>query len=639
MPQSSSSQIIGDPGIGKSALLGQFWEDLGEAIPQPIKLVGRCLAYGRGITFWALSEILKAEFGISERDSPEQIRRKLAKHPALSWTLGVDVPEGIHPLAMRDRLHQAWVDFIEELAADGPLVIVIEDMHWAEEPLLELLETVILDCHARVLVLVTGRPELSERHWVGNSTRSSAVTLELAPLPVEDAVSLAESILPPAAPPAMIEMVLAGADGNPLFLEELVATLIDQRILERTGETWIVRELPTGFALPDSIQAVIAARIDLLPPSEKTALQAASVIGRVFWSGPVYELLGAGEPDFRLLEERQFVGRLSTTSIPGQREFAFKHALTRQVAYNSLPKARRARLHAEFAEWLEAATDRDDHAALVAHHYTEAVRPDVIDLAWPAAADRLADLEGKAARWLQRAAVLAISRYAIDDGLALLERAAEFTLPKDVESDVWRAIGRAHAVRYEGVETLDAYERAAELAIDPTRRAEIYSELALETVNRYGMLNPMPTRQLVDGWIDSALEFAPRQSATRARALIARALWYQESDEAASEAIAISEHLPDSEIELRSYAYNARVLSAFAAGRYDESRDWAERRLTLADRISDPDHLVDIYSMPIPGLLGLARFEEARQYTELHDAAARRLSLTTRCMLSPCGLN
>ena len=237
MPQSRPSRIsVGRPrGIGKSALLGQFWEDLGEAIPQPIKLVGRCLAYGRGITFWALSEILKAEFGISERDSPEQIRRKLAKHPALSWTLGVDVPEGIHPLAMRDRLHQAWVDFIEELAADGPLVIVIEDMHWAEEPLLELLETVVLDCHARVLVLVTGRPELSERHWVGNSTRSSAVTLELAPLPVEDAVSLAESILPPAAPPAMIEMVLAGADGNPLFLEELVATLIDQRILERTG--------------------------------------------------------------------------------------------------------------------------------------------------------------------------------------------------------------------------------------------------------------------------------------------------------------------------------------------------------------------------------------------------------------------
>jgi predicted ATPase len=242
----------------------------------------------------------------------------------------------------------------------------------------------------------------------------------------------------------MLDMVLAAADGNPLFLEELIAALIDRRILERTGDTWTVRELPAGFTLPDSIQAVIAARIDLLPPADKMALQAASVIGRVFWSGPVYELLGAGDPDFRLLEERQFIRRLSTTSIPGQREFLFKHALTRQVAYNSLPKVRRARSHAEFAEWLEAATDRDDHAALVAHHYTEAVRPDVTDLAWPDA-ERLADLEAKAARWLQRAAVLAISRYAIDDGLALLERAAEFTLPKDVESDVWRAIGRAHA--------------------------------------------------------------------------------------------------------------------------------------------------------------------------------------------------
>jgi hypothetical protein len=114
--------------------MGQFWNSLGEVLPQPIKLVWRCLAYGRGITFWALAEILKAAFGISEQDSPEQIRTKLSRQPTLSWTLGVDIPEGVHPLAMRDRLHQAWVDS-RGLAVDRPLVILIEDVHWAEEPL------------------------------------------------------------------------------------------------------------------------------------------------------------------------------------------------------------------------------------------------------------------------------------------------------------------------------------------------------------------------------------------------------------------------------------------------------------------------------------------------------------------------
>ena len=117
-------------------------------------------------------------------------------------------------------------------------------------------------------------------------------------------------------------------------------------------------ELPSDFQVPDSVQAVLAARIDLLPADEKAALQAAAVIGRIFWTGPVYELVGGGRPDFGLLEDRDFVRRRVGSSIAGEREYAIKHALTREVAYASLPKAQRAHLHAAFAGWLERSAER-----------------------------------------------------------------------------------------------------------------------------------------------------------------------------------------------------------------------------------------------------------------------------------------
>ena len=159
---------------------------------------------------------------------------------------------------------------------------------------------------------------------------------------------------------------------------------------------------------------------------------------------------------------------------------------------------------------------------------------------------------------------------------------------------------------------------------DGDERGEIHAELALETVQRYAMLNPMPARALVDGWIERALERARPGTRARASALVARALWFADSDAAANEAVSISEELGD--VELRSQAYNAKAVYAFVVRNYDESLEWAKRRIDLVDAISDPDHLVDIHSMVIPGLLGRGRFDEARQQAELHDEAASRLS-------------
>ena len=193
-----------------------------------------------------------------------------------------------------------------------------------------------------------------------------------------------EDLIPAELPAGVREVVIQRAEGNPFFVEELVRTLIDRGVLERQNGGWIAHELADELVVPDTVRAVLAARIDLLEPAEKAALQAAAVIGRTFWSSPVYELLEGLEPDLRLLEERDFIHHRSGSSIVGEREFAIKHALTREVAYESLPTMKRARFHARFAAWLERIGEgRDEDAVLLAHHYAEAVRPDTSTLLGP----------------------------------------------------------------------------------------------------------------------------------------------------------------------------------------------------------------------------------------------------------------
>src|SRR5262249_34260950 len=174
-----------------------------------------------------------------------------------------------------------------------------------------------------------------------------------------------------------------------VVIEEVVGSLIDRGLVERRGGRWAVGDLPADLRIPDTVQAVVAARMDLLGAAEKAALQAAAVMGRGFWAGPLYDLV-EDPPDLGLLEERDLVRRRSGSSIEGEREFAFKHAITRDVAYESVPKGRRARLHASFAEWIEARMgDRDEMASMLAHHYASAADPGVADLAWAGEPERL----------------------------------------------------------------------------------------------------------------------------------------------------------------------------------------------------------------------------------------------------------
>jgi hypothetical protein len=580
--------IIGDPGVGKTRLVRELWEWLAAESPEPLRRTGRCLSYGQGITYWPLAEVLKEHLGILESDSPESVRKRLGRREILALTLGLDVAGDLHPLAARDRLHEAWVEFVTQLVAEQPAVVLVEDLHWAEPELLDLLERLLRDVRGPLLLIATARPELLDARPGWGGARRAASTLELEPLSYEDATRMLGELLAFELPAGEQDIIVERSEGNPFFLEELLATLIDQGVLERVGGSWKPAALPEGFAVPDSVQAVLAARIDLLPPAEKAALQAASVIGRVFWTGPVYELLEGLEPDFRILEERDFVRRRPGSSMAGEREYVVKHALTREVAYGSLPKAKRARLHAAFADWLERVGDRrDEYASLLAYHYTEAARPEDADLAWAGAEDELEKLRKRAVTWLGRAAELAAGRYELREALTLLVQALALEADDRARVGLLRQVADMHLLSYEMEPFQSALEEALALGPDRAVAAEIYSGLAEYGLARVYMWKQPPPTELADRWLAAAIELAEPGTEAQASALAVRALAAPEAGaEDAEDALTVAEALGTPRLLL--IAYEAKTLVASEAGRFEEACGWADRTLGLLPVVSDP---------------------------------------------------
>lgn len=616
--------LVGDAGVGKTRLMRELWEELADERPEPLRRTGRCLAYGQGITYWPLAEVLKEHLSILESDSPEEVRRRLGDREILGVTLGLDLAGELHPLAARDRLHHEWVGFLSELAQQGPAVLLVEDVHWAEQPLLDLIERLARDVQGPLLLLTTARSDFVDGHagWHG---RTDSETVWLEPLASETAGSLVDG-LAGALPAHVRDLVVERAEGNPFFVEEVLGGLIDAGVLQRANGGWHASEPPAGFQIPDSVQAVLAARIDLLGEAEKAALQAAAVIGRIFWTGPVYELVEGLEPDLQVLESRDLIRQRSPSSLPGEVEYVFKHALTREVAYGSVTKARRARLHAAFADWIERLGEgRDEHAPLLAHHYAEAVRPDDVDLAWADDEVEVERLRRKAVRWLRRAAEAAISRYGIDDGIALLRRAVVLESDAAEQGRIWREIGGAYALKFDGESFIEAMEQSLALAKDPRERGDTYSELSFHTSIRSGMWKRRPAEEIVDAWIEQALELTDPDTHSRVRALLALSNWHPErGDEVAREAGALAERLGDP--ELRSYAWAARAYVAFYDARLDDAVDWALRRFDIENEITDPDHLVEIRETALPVVAAVGRLREARRLAAEHVGLSQELS-------------
>jgi class 3 adenylate cyclase len=602
--------ILGEPGVGKSRLLREMAAWFSAQQPRPLRRMGRCPAYGRGVTYWPLAEILQEHFGLDEDETEETIAERLSEHPYLALTLGVDAQAGLHPLAARKRLHDAWSAFAGELVAAAPVVLMIEDVHWAEGELLDLLDTLVEEVTGPLLVLATARPEFLERRprWAGGEGH---LLIALDALPVDVAGRLLDELIGTALSGSIRDMVIERAEGNPFFVEELIATLIDREVLVHGDGGWSSGELPEGFGIPDTVNGVIAARLDLLAPDERTALQIASVIGRIFWTDPVYAVDPQMAPDMRLLEARGFIRRRVESSFGTRREYSFKHALTREVAYASLSRATRAHLHAALADWTVQHLDSGhERAAMLAHHYCAAVRPEDVDLAWADRSDELNRLCSAAVMWAREAASAAIGRYEIDEGIALLQQAAEHESDDARRVEICFEIGLANALKYDGHACIRAMERALQHGADP---GFVYAELAYQAVQRGAMFNP-PVWDAMDDWTAKAMAATEPGKLAHAKALVADTS-RNDRPGSAHRALAIADDLGDD--DLRSAALFTLTDASYWLGDL-KTMDWAiKENVALLPRITDPDRRANIYvhAASFPALLG--------RFAECLDAAHR----------------
>ncbi len=614
--------LVGDAGIGKTRLIGAFHDRIASAPGR--WLLGRCRSYGRANTYRPLGEIVRACLGLDADDPPAVMVERLGGRDDLRPLLGLTPEAELQPWEAKARLTQAWIAFLEEMTQDGPVSVVVEDLHWAEDPLLEVLAVTAREARGPLLLLGTARPELTGRTQPWNQGNVNVSRIWLEPLSPDDAERMLDE-LAGGLPPRVKDAILQPTGGNPFFVEEVLQSWIDRGVLGRTGNGRTAVDLPRRVDVPETVQAVISARIDLLPVLEKNALQAASVIGRTFWEGAVRELLAAATPRFGLLEERDFVRRRRRSSLEPEREYLFKHELTRDVAYRSLPTPRRARLHASFAEWLErrdAGSGR--HAALLAHHYAQAVAPESAEVAWGRDPSARAELRANAVRWARRAGEQARDRYAMNDAAALFRQAAELEPDEQARADLWRAVASASEQAFGMDGFRDALEHVIELTPEGPSRARLYSELAYRGSNPATWTNP-PARETVETWIERAIEQGGSDPAVRARTLIARTnLDPAETAAEAKETLEIARRHGFG--WLLGPAYRQLAHCASAVGELEEARRWADRERAVAPDVADRSERTLWYLHATMVYLRLGRIAEAHRFAEEHAALATRLS-------------
>jgi class 3 adenylate cyclase/tetratricopeptide (TPR) repeat protein len=471
--------IYGEPGVGKSRLAREFVDSADSASV----LSGRCLPYGEGITYWPLAEMVKAAAGISDDEPLEEAFEKLracCEDDAVADLIGLAT--GLLEALEGDHSPQeiAWAarEIMHSLAEVQPLILLFEDIHWAEEPLLDLIEQLADWVRSPLLIVCLARPDLLDVRpgWGGGRVRSTAIELE--PLSEQESEELVEALVSELdAQPKLTKQLLERTEGNPLFVEETI------RMLAEGGDT---------AGIPDTLQALIAARIDHLPASGKTLLQRAAVVGRVFWDGSLAHLAPDVDGVDQQLEDlmlREFVLREPRSSIAGEKAYRFKHVLIREVAYGGLSKAARAQHHGRFAQWLKERAP-DELLEIRAYHLDQA-------------ALLLAELDGappqelatETAEALTAAGKRALARESFKSARKLLLRALELepNLRRRYHAAraAWR-LGDLHAV---SVEMEKVREEAREQG-DRLCEALALTALGEATLRRTG--DPSAAQALVD---------------------------------------------------------------------------------------------------------------------------------------------
>ncbi|MGZ5214046.1 MAG: adenylate/guanylate cyclase domain-containing protein [Actinomycetota bacterium] len=373
--------VFGPAGVGKSRLLKEFLERIGD---DATALKGRCLSYGEGVTYWPIGEVVRAAAGIGADDDLEAARVKLAAmlpgHEDVTQRVGAAIGL-IEESFSAEETFWAIRRALEISASQRPLVVLVDDIHWAERTLLDLLRFVVDGCHAPVLLLCSSRRELLEEHpeWAEDAERFSTLTVE--PLAAAESARVMQNLLGVADLDAtIVERVTIAADGNPLYLEQMLQMLIDQGAIRHEDGRWVTTEALSHVKVPPTIAALLTSRLDRLGASERTVIERSAVIGQIFYRGAIEALVPPPvrpqvAPCLKTLTAKELIGP-HEESLIGEETFRFLHALIRDAAYGGLLKRTRAELHVAFVDWVESATgDRIlEYEEIRGYHLEQAYR-------------------------------------------------------------------------------------------------------------------------------------------------------------------------------------------------------------------------------------------------------------------------
>jgi class 3 adenylate cyclase/DNA-binding SARP family transcriptional activator/tetratricopeptide (TPR) repeat protein len=475
--------VLGTAGVGKSRLVAEFIADLGEAA---CVVGGRCLSYGSGITYWPLAEAIRELAGIEEEDTPEDVRHRVAVMLEGATNVGAIV-SGVTALigvegsdAGGDESAWALRRAFEHIAGDCPLVVVLDDLQWAEAPFLDLVDHLAETLtDAPVLLLCMARPELIDVRPAWGGGKLNATTILLEPLDPEHSDELVAGLLGGRSVPDELRVrVASAAAGNPLFAEELLAYLRERGHISVTKNRVTVRSNLDEVELPPTIRALIDARLDQLPHAERGALERGAVEGQVFHAGAV-TALSDGSPacaaELQRLVRKQVL-RPDAGALPGEEAFRFRHLLIRDATYDGIPKQQRAEWHREFAHWLEATVGQrvSEYEEILAYHYAAAYRY-LLELG----GDHAESLRDRAAALLRRSADRALAQGNAVNAVVVLDQLVSVHAPSHDERVVALA-DRAGALRalFRIQEADDTAQQAIGEAAGASPKARAYAEAA-----------------------------------------------------------------------------------------------------------------------------------------------------------------
>ncbi len=629
--------VLGSAGVGKSRLVREFARGLEEG---PLVLSARCLPYGEGITFWPVAEIVKQACGIADGDGRAAARAKVER-ALVGAEDGALIAERVEALigvggdgAGLQETFWAVRRFLERQAAERPVVVVLDDLQWAEPTFLDLVEYLGgWSRGAPLLILGVARPDLlDERPTWGGLGDAGLLTLE--PLGGEDSRRLIDVLLEGGRiDERATRRISESAEGNPLFLEETIRMLEDDGSLRREPGGWVATRDLSDVTVPASIHALVASRLERLSPEELTVIRCASVIGKVFWWGAVAELAPAALAPrvgghLQSLVRKDLI-RPERSTLAGEDAFRFHHILIQEAAYRSTPKEQRAELHARFADWIERTTGEraQELEEVVGYHLERSVR---YGEELGRSPDELRPHRERAGRLLAAAGSRALDRRDMPAAAELLGRAATLLPAASPErARVLLALGEARVEIGELVTAEDALAEAERLA----REAGDDRVVANAAILRLFLLESTDPKRLTEDAEEAAQRWIGRLEALGDDAGLARAWWlmgelrmgklrYGAADEALARAVeharragdrrAEAEALtlrigcgvygpvPAAEVERRCAEFTAvargvggheaSTLRALAlvramAGRFDEARELARRARSIYEEL------------------------------------------------------